>query len=154
MTIEKKTSSSEINVEYLKMIEKVIERLANNAFTIQNWFIIVFGGLAAIFLKQENFHLTGYIFSLGVLIILTFYLTHAHYLWLECCYRQKYNRARKGEYEPFDMELGDIKQKTSRRFSSGPLWIYVGAFICLLLTAIINTDWLHQLWACFCSLGE
>lgn len=149
-----KENSRKCNVEHLKMIEDVINRLANNAFTIKNWFIIVFSGLLTIYLQKDASLTIWHTLLLGIIVIICFYSLHVQYLWLERCYREKYKEVRLGKCEDFDMSIQNLKKTTFRnKYISFTFMIYLWAFLFLIITVIVKDyDTVCNLWCSYCNL--
>jgi len=122
-------------IKYLEMIEGIISRLASHSFSIKNWFVISLGGLLLFCLNHSGNK------GLGVAFVVTiaFYLIDAYYLFLERCFRKKYNQALSGECDLFDLDIRAIKNEISMwsAMKSLSLLLYFVTFILLLLLGII-----------------
>ncbi len=122
-------------IKYLEMIEGIISRLASHSFSIKNWFVISLGGLLLFCLNHSGNK------SLGVAFVVTiaFYLIDAYYLFLERCFRKKYNQALSGECDLFDLDIRAIKNEISMWsvMKSLSLLLYFVTFILLFLLGII-----------------
>lgn len=122
-------------IKYLEMIEGIISRLALHSFSIKNWFVISLGGLLLFCLNHSGNK------SLGVAFVVTiaFYLIDAYYLFLERCFRKKYNQALSGECDLFDLDIRAIKNEISMWsvMKSLSLLLYFVTFILLFLLGII-----------------
>jgi hypothetical protein len=122
-------------IKYLEMIEGIISRLASHSFSIKNWFVISLGGLLLFCLNHSGNK------SLGVAFVVTiaFYLIDAYYLFLERCFRKKYNQALSGECDLFDLDIRAIKNEISMwsAMKSLSLLLYFVTFILLFLLGII-----------------
>lgn len=93
-----------INIEHLKMIEGVIDRLGHNSFTLKGWSITITTALFAFAGIRENV-----LFLYIVLIpIIFFWLLDSYYLWLEKKYRGFYDKVRVAETTDFDMSVKGI----------------------------------------------
>ena len=121
-------------IKYLEMLQAVISRMNANSFAVKNWFMVSVGGLTAIFFKDGKIELLG----LALVMTLAFYMYDVFYLWLERCYRQKYDKALKDESDLFDMDICDIKKGTSMGsvMNSPSLTIYKIAGIILIILVI------------------
>jgi hypothetical protein len=135
------------NIEHLKMIEAVIARLANNAFLIKGWFITIFSGLFMLYLQTDTNLSTLAMCFLGLVITGSFYFMNVEYLWLERCYRKKYDEARFGKCKHFDMNIAYFKKSNmGGKYISFTFTIYLMAVICLLGCIILkNTKLFCQL---------
>lgn len=131
------------DVEYLKMIATIINRLSQAGLSIQNWFIVVFCGLMTITLKSPSDKMSVETFLIGFLVVVFFYWNQASYLHVERCYREKYEQAKNGECQPFDLDISAIKKesKMKSKYFSFSYLVYVLATISLLfLFAIGRVD--------------
>lgn len=122
-------------IKYLEMIEGIISRLASYSFSIKNWFVISLGGLLLFCLNHSGNK------GLGVAFVVTiaFYLIDAYYLFLERCFRKKYNQALSGECDLFDLDIRAIKNEISMwsAMKSLSLLLYFITFILLFLLGIV-----------------
>lgn len=123
-------------IKYLEMIEGIISRLASHSFSIKNWFVISLGGLLLFCLNHSGNK------GLGVAFVVTiaFYLIDTYYLFLERCFRKKYNQALSGECDLFDLDIRAIKNEISMwsAMKSLSLLLYFITFILLFLLGIVT----------------
>ena len=128
-------NSEKPNIEYLKMIENIIARLSQAGLSIQNWFIVVFCGLITITAKDISGKMSCQTFLIGLLVIVFFFWNQSRYLNTERCYRKKYEQAKNGECENFDLDISTIKKEIGMKskFCSFSYLIYVLATISLLV---------------------
>lgn len=123
-------------IKYLEMLQTVISRLNSNAFAVKNWFMVSIGGLVAFFFKTEKIGML----VLAIIMTVAFYMYDVFYLWLERCYREKYNRALQNRSNLFDMDISDIKKKIKfyEIMDSPSLTMYKVGGVILIALAVYN----------------
>ncbi|MGY1826531.1 hypothetical protein [Blastococcus sp. SYSU DS0541] len=77
------------DVEYLKMIQGVVGRLAGNSFLIKGWSVTIAAGLSA-FARTETDRSLAWI---GVGVVAVFMALDAYFLAVERAYRKLYDTA-------------------------------------------------------------
>ena len=74
-------------IEYLKMIQNVINRIAKNTFMIKTWTTTIIAGILILTFSLLN--IVTFIMLLGIVIM--FWILDSYYLRLERLYRKLYN---------------------------------------------------------------
>lgn len=139
-------------IKYLEMIEAIISRLSSHSFSIKNWFVISLGGLLLYGLNNPGSK------GLVVAFVVTtaFYLIDAYYLFLERCFRKKYNQALADECDLFDLNIKDIRKETSifSALTSLSLLLYFVMFILLLALGVFSNYVILKALLCsnFCAI--
>ena len=77
------------NIDYLKLIESQIKRMADNSFKIKSWAITSIGGGLLFWFSNKQL---PEIAILVMIITLLFWWMDAYYLRLEKCYRDLYKK--------------------------------------------------------------
>ncbi len=127
-------------VSYLKLIQNVISRFANNSFIIKGWTITLVAALIAIIGKDV---MTDKIFLLFICIpAFLFWFLDGYYLSLERRNRNLYEHARKLTEEEIDFSLDTkpYKSPDSRWINavfSKTLLLYYGAILIALILLFI-----------------
>lgn len=86
-------------LEYLKMIQEIITRMANNSFLLKGWAITLVSGIFAL----SAWNNLGVIFYCLIYIpLFVFWLLDSYYLQQERLYRGLYDRVRKMEQNHLD----------------------------------------------------
>jgi hypothetical protein len=78
-------------VEHLKMIQVVIERMARNSFALKGWTLTLGAALLGFATNQAD----GTYAVLGIYVVVCFGAIDAYYLALEQGYRKLYDEARR-----------------------------------------------------------
>ena len=66
-------------MHYLDMLQGAINRMANNAFKIKNWTIVIFAGLISLYFSRGRWQILG----VAMAITCIFCVLDAYYLALE-----------------------------------------------------------------------
>ena len=93
------------NLEHLKMIEDVINRLAGNSFALKGWSLTITTALLAFAGVKEN----AVFLCIGMIPIVFFWMLDSYYLWMEKRYRDLYDKVRKADSTDFSMSVRGIK---------------------------------------------
>lgn len=96
-------------IKHLEMIQGVINRLANNSFTLKSWTITLVVAAITFISKVED---KKYMLIAYYPIIL-FWVLSSYYLYLEKLFRALYNNVLKKDEKDidFNMNIKDIKNK-------------------------------------------
>ena len=93
------------NVEHLKMIEGVIDRLARNSFALKGWSITLVTALLIFARVNEN----CLFLLIGLIPVIFFWILDSYYLRLEKRYRGLYDKVRVKDKTDFSMSIKGIK---------------------------------------------
>lgn len=113
-------------IEYLKMIQEIIKRMARNSFLIKGWVLTLAVAMTAFIPK------TVYIFvPIIILSILLFACLDAYYLQNERKYRKLYDVARNKQEDEIDFDLKATEKVSYIRcfFSKSILCYYIPILI-------------------------
>ena len=88
-------------VKFLEMIQKIVDRMANNSFLLKGWAVTLMAGIFVLIEKDTNysFFLTAY------LPITLFWFLDSYYLQLERKYRVLYNKTTEISPDKIDFKL-------------------------------------------------
>ena len=120
----------DLDVEHLKMIVAVVDRLAHNSFLIKGWTISLVAALSV--LSRSGSEATFAWVAAGMASL--FALLDAWYLTLERRFRRLFRRAVNGDVAPFDMTpetfCGDFG-RACRSLSILPMYgaVFAGAVV-------------------------
>ena len=79
-------------LDYLKLIQDVISRMANNSFLLKGWSITLASGIFGLFAIND----IGFVYyQLFYLLLIVFWVLDSYYLRQERLYRGLYDRVRK-----------------------------------------------------------
>lgn len=94
-------------IDYLNMIERVIERMANNSFQLKGWAVALVSLVGALTINGADKR----IIVLLVLPLIAFWILDSHYLKLERKYQVLYRNAVEGNDidNLFVMDVGSIE---------------------------------------------
>ena len=106
--------NSNLYLEYFKIIQNTISRMAQNSFLIKTWSITLIAGISVL---TFNF-ISTLIFSILIGVILIFWILDTYYLRLERLYRFLYedvvnafnDQSKKGQIKLFDMKYEVFKE--------------------------------------------
>ena len=100
-------------VLHLQMIQRVIERMADNAFKAKQWALITMAAVFAVFgtldptIPLENPKADTRLFLSPLMIWLGFYLIDSYFVYLERRYRARFDAVRELEATDFNMGFND-----------------------------------------------
>lgn len=98
-------------IKNLEMIQQVINRMANNSFTLKGWSITIIAGIFS--LNYDKISWAIYILIYDIIII--FWFLDSYYLQLERRYRRLYNSRLEEREVNFSMQMPipSIEEKTT-----------------------------------------
>lgn len=109
---------NEIKIEELKMIQSIINRMANNSFILKGWAITLVSVLSTI-MKGLNDTRSFFILMLP---IIAFWILDAYFLRLERLYRKLYDYARRRSSEHtedlFNMDVSRFEGEVDGLFKT------------------------------------
>ena len=133
-------------VDYFKIIQNSIDRLARNSFLIKAWTITLIGGISILTFSFINI----LIFSVLAVIIFFFWILDSYYLRIERLYRALYNESVEKFNNPslrkeimlFDMKIERFYENSSKllkvMFSHTEILFYLSLIIGLLTLLLVN----------------
>ena len=100
-------------IDYLNMIERVIERMANNCFQLKGWAVALVSIVGALTINGAD----SRIIVLLVLPLIAFWILDAHYLKLERKYQILYRNTLEENNKDLHlrMDIGSIKPNTTEK---------------------------------------
>lgn len=101
--------NNENKIRYLEMIQGIINRMANNSYSIKGWLIAIITA-GYIFIQGE---FSWLVFLAFIVLVILFALLDANYLFYERKYRALYDIARSKENVDFSMrtDIPEIAEK-------------------------------------------
>lgn len=91
----------EAKFKHLEIIQNVINRMANNAFLLKGWTVVLVSALFALSANDSN---KLYIY-LAYFPALAFWILDSYFLWQERLYRKLYDKVRKMENTDIDFSM-------------------------------------------------
>ena len=96
---------------HLQLIENVIERMAKNSFIIKGWTLTALGGLATLFIANQDKKWSYDLLILILICTLIFWWHDAYYLKLERQYRALYKIV--SEKDPAEIDFSMLPPETN-----------------------------------------
>ncbi|PWM27326.1 MAG: hypothetical protein DBX48_03985 [Limosilactobacillus fermentum] len=126
-------------VEHLELIQKVINRMANNSFLLKGWAVTLVAGIFALSSKDAD----KLYFLVVYIPVLVFWILDTYYLLQERLYCSLYNKVREMDEENIDFLLTvtqeDFPDKRNKYWncfiSTTEVWFYLP--LVLVCTGII-----------------
>ena len=91
----------EAKLKHLEIIQGVINRMANNAFLLKGWTVVLVSALFALAAKDSN---KLYIY-LAYFPTIAFWILDGYFLWQERLYRKLYDKVRKMSPSDIDFSM-------------------------------------------------
>jgi len=91
----------EAKFKHLEIIQGVINRMANNAFLLKGWSVVLVSALFALAAKDSN---KLYIY-LAYFPAIAFWVLDGYFLWQEKLYRKLYNKVRNMKASDIDFSM-------------------------------------------------
>lgn len=132
----------EQKITYLKLIQDIIKRMADNSFKLKAWTTALVSAILAIAEKADQLYLLP---MAGFILILFWYLD-AYFLRMENMYRDLYNHVRKlSDISPLEFDLSpyraDVEHpKPNNIFNyifSETLWLFYGFLLATIFIIIV-----------------
>lgn len=132
----------EQKIKYLEMIQQVINRMAQNSFTLKGWAVTLLAALFALAAKDSNLSF----FLIAYIPICVFWILDSYYLQLERKYRLKYNEVKLlDENSKIDFDLTPPDSEKSEKTtlfdclkSPVELYFYLSFALLILIIVIIT----------------
>lgn len=125
-------------IQHLHMIQAVIGRLSNASFRTTQMALVVAAALLALLAQIDWVTAPGFgparLFAVMLPFLVTagFLCLDARFVYLEFCYREKYDQVRRKSHTDFDMSYDNLPGHWLKcKFCTSHVWEYGG--ICLLL---------------------
>jgi hypothetical protein len=107
------TPAPAVDIEYLKMIQLVIDRLAGNSFQTKTWSVSLIAAILAFSTLSQQAP-TAF---LGLFPAICFFLLDAYYLRQERLFRALYRAATAGEAQRFSMDTSPYESRQNSLWS-------------------------------------
>lgn len=102
-------------VKHLEMIQGVVNRLANNSFSIKGWSMAILAA-AILFIARSNNIYSEYLILTFLIPIFGFWLLDGYFLWQERLFRGVYDDVRQQEKTDFKMNIPAQFKKPDNRW--------------------------------------
>lgn len=114
-------------VKHLEITQGVVNRLANNSFSIKGWGMTILAA-AILFIARGNNLYSDYLILTFLIPIVGFWLLDGYFLWQERLFRGVYNDVRQQESTDFKMDIPAQLKKANNKWInsifSSTLWIF------------------------------
>ena len=124
--------AKEQQIKHLEAIQSVINRLAQNSFTIKGWSVVLVSALFALAAYKANIQFV----VISLLPIFVFWFLDGYYLWQERRFRAFYNHVRvtvvENPQEFFSMDVSPCESEAGSiwcAWFSGTLLLFYGGII-------------------------
>lgn len=133
-------------LEYFKIIQNIISRMAQNSFLIKAWSITIIAGISVLTFS----FITSLIFTILIGVILIFWILDTYYLRLERLYRILYedvvnafnDPSRKAQIKLFDLNYETFTKKVHSfpiiMFSKTEGLFYITLTLALCILGVLN----------------
>ncbi len=133
-----------MKIEYLKMIQGVISRMANNSLKLKGWTVAVLVSVLSFNRDSDSRMLL-----LSIIPVFSFWLYDAYYFMMERQYRMLYNDAINKNEKDLDYQMtldnipisiGDASKINyiTAMFSKSTIWFYLACACTPVVILIIN----------------
>ena len=115
-TVDQKELKSNYYIEYFKMIQRIIDRMARNSLLLKGWLVTIFAGIIVLKVSDYSSFISG-----GVIIItILFWFLDSYYLQQERLFRklwrskvEAFQNKFQNSLNVFDMNLNAFKKGKS-----------------------------------------
>lgn len=133
-------------LEYFKIIQNTISRMAQNSFLIKAWSITIIAGISVLTFSVIN----SLIFTILIGVVIVFWILDTHHLRFERLYRFLYedivdafnDSTRKAQIKMFDMKYEAFKKKVHSfpriMISKSEGLFYIALILALCFLIILN----------------
>lgn len=132
-------------LEYLKMLQAVITRMAGNSFLIKGWCVTLVSAILALAAKEPN----KLFIAVAIFPVLMFWILDGYFLYQERLFRSLYNAkvaiAENKDATLFSMDTSEYKTQktwTSAVFSSTLNLFYIAMLISVIVIFGVALFWL------------
>jgi len=120
----------EKKLKHLEMLQDIIDRMADNSFSLKGWSVVLVSALFALAASDSNTHFV----YLAYLPSIMFWILDGYFLWQERLFRKLYDRVRAvSESEiDFSMDTSSVRNEVSSwagTMFSRTLLIYHGTIL-------------------------
>ncbi len=129
----------EKKLKHLEMLQNIIDRMADNSFSLKGWSVVLVSALFALAASDSNTHFV----YLAYLPSIMFWILDGYFLWQERLFRKLYDRVRTASESEIDFSMdtssvrGEVSSWIGTMFSR-TLLIYHGTIlgVVVVITAI------------------
>ena len=122
----------ETKLKHLEMLQNIIDRMADNSFSLKGWSVVLVSALFALAASDSNTHFVYYLACL--LPWMMFWILDGYFLWQERLFRKLYDRIRTASESEIDFSMdtssvrGEVSSWIGTMFSR-TLLIYHGTIL-------------------------
>ena len=120
----------EKKLKHLEMLQNIIDRMADNSFSLKGWSVVLVSALFALAASDSN----TYFVYLAYLPSIMFWILDGYFLWQERLFRKLYDRVRAASESEIDFSMdtssvrGEVSSWIGTMFSR-TLLIYHGTIL-------------------------
>lgn len=120
----------EKKLKHLEMLQNIIDRMADNSFSLKGWSVVLVSALFALAASDSNTHFV----YLAYLPSIMFWILDGYFLWQERLFRKLYDRVRAASESEIDfsMDTSSVRDEVSSwvgTMFSRTLLIYHGTIL-------------------------
>lgn len=130
----------EKKLKHLEMLQNIIDRMADNSFSLKGWSVVLVSALFALAASDSNTHFV----YLAYLPSIMFWILDGYFLWQERLFRKLYDRVRTASESEIDFSMdtssvrGEVSSWIGTMFSR-TLLIYHGAILGVVVVITVIT---------------
>ncbi|TEU13729.1 MAG: hypothetical protein E3J21_17980 [Anaerolineales bacterium] len=130
----------EKKLKHLEMLQNIIDRMADNSFSLKGWSVVLVSALFALAASDSNTHFV----YLAYLPSIMFWILDGYFLWQERLFRKLYDRVRVASESEIDFSMdtssvrGEVSSWIGTMFSI-TLLIYHGTILGAVVVITIIT---------------
>ncbi len=127
-------------LKHLEMLQNIIDRMADNSFSLKGWSVILVSALFALAASDSNTHFV----YLAYLPSMMFWILDGYFLWQERLFRKLYDRVRTASESEIDFSMdtssvrGEVSSWIGTMFSR-TLLIYHGTILGVVVVITVIT---------------
>ena len=130
----------EKKLKHLEMLQNIIDRMADNSFSLKGWSVVLVSALFALAASGSNTHFV----YLAYLPSIMFWILDGYFLWQERLFRKLYDRVRTASESEIDFSMdtssvrGEVSSWIGTMFSR-TLLIYHGTILGVVVVITVIT---------------
>jgi len=130
----------EKKLKHLEMLQNIIDRMADNSFSLKGWSVVLVSALFALAASDSN----TYFVYLAYLPSIMFWILDGYFLWQERLFRKLYDRVRAASESEIDFSMdtssvrGEVSSWIGTMFSR-TLLIYHGTILGVVVVITVIT---------------
>ncbi len=125
------------NVDRLKLIQAIIDRMARNSFALKGWAVTLTGALLSLAVSRQD----DAIIAITIYVIAAMAILDAYYLALERAYRHLYNQATAQPDTEWSLQVAKTTPSdVTRALASPSITLFYGLSLAAALIALATTQ--------------